>query len=163
MVLLAREPKWLELKRGGFNTSDILRHFEISIPPVDVRALATAMEIHVHDVPNPGWAGAVSSSIERADVWLRAEDAEMRKRFTLAHEIGHLMLHELGEQHRDVTFSGTEAEAQANGFAAHLLMPLWMLQSWAGLYDFNVQVLADGFQVSPTAMQIQLLRLSGMK
>jgi Zn-dependent peptidase ImmA (M78 family) len=40
-----------------------------------------------------------------------------RLRWTVAHEVGHLVLHEVGEQ-------GRETEAQADAFAAELLTPL---------------------------------------
>ena len=50
-----------------------------------------------------------------------------RKRFTIAHEIGHAVLHAPGtpwDGHRELsTWDDSSIEAEANGFAAELLMP----------------------------------------
>lgn len=63
-------------------------------------------------------------------ILLNAADFNMRQRFTLAHEIGHIVLrhHENGKSEKvdyreDVSNPSEENERNANRFAAELLMP----------------------------------------
>jgi Zn-dependent peptidase ImmA (M78 family) len=95
-----------------------------------------------------------------AHIYVNVGQALTRQRFTVAHEIGHLILHEPGRAFRD-TWSSTDtniAEVQANNFAANLLMPSWMVNALAsgGTY---VESLADKFRVSPEAMRYRLQNL----
>lgn len=79
-----------------------------------------------------------------------------RRRFTVAHELGHYVL-----GHRKVAFSLDSPESwvvreeqAANAFAAELLMPKTALQ--AIHYKHDTKQLAQIFGVSPLAMQIRL-------
>lgn len=96
-----------------------------------------------------------------------------RQRFTIAHECGHLLLdHEMGA-HIDETFviqrnerssHGTDIqEVEANQFAAELLMPLRFLLKDITSVDFecddDVRLLAERYQVSPTAMSFRLAKV----
>jgi Zn-dependent peptidase ImmA (M78 family) len=154
-------PAWKALRDKGMVSADeILRTFGVHAPPVNVDAIARGLGIIVHYVPNPGWDGAVSSSEERAEVWIRESDAAVRQRFTLAHEIGHLLLHPLGVAYRD-TQGGTmrgfnPMERAANQFAASLLMPTWMVRAaWGGMSG-DAWSLSRLFDVSEQAMSIRL-------
>jgi hypothetical protein len=96
--------------------------------------------------------------------------AEVRRRFTVAHEIGHFIFHRdrlangvsdtLAYRADAVELPnpniGWEQERQANNFAANLLIPSPILKTAqaAGLNDD--QALAEYFQVSRTAMRIRL-------
>ncbi|MGB0679804.1 MAG: ImmA/IrrE family metallo-endopeptidase [Polyangiales bacterium] len=123
------------------------------------------MGIELHMVTHPGWDGAVKSSPERAAIWLDAGKPRVRRRFTLAHELGHLMLHPLGEEFRDLADptrpTHSYREKQANRFAAELLMPSWMLPPYVEAADGKINVLAQIFQVSTAAMTIRLETLHG--
>lgn len=61
------------------------------------------------------WAG------EHAVVLVNAAMPTDRRRWTLAHELGHLILHS--------TYIGADAEGQANAFAAEFLMPEQVIRS----------------------------------
>ena len=139
----------------------VLRTFGVTKAPVDVRSIAKQMGVEVRETPEPGWSGAIQSSETTAVCWLNSTEAEVRKRFTLAHELGHLLLHPLGMEFRDVTFAGSSRESEANRFAADLLIPLWMLDAYAPSMSGNVESLARAFSVSTHAMQIQLDKLNG--
>ena len=99
-------------------------------------------------------------------------DVPFRKRFSIAHELGHHFLHLL----HDGDFVDTEldlfrdiedpdrdtpskrAEVQANQFAAALLMPEELIRTeWQ--QTKNVANLARRFNVSEEAMGIRLSRL----
>jgi Zn-dependent peptidase ImmA (M78 family) len=99
-----------------------------------------------------------------------------RQRFTIAHEIGHLLLHNVDELHvdrrdalvvqkRDGT-SSTGAvleEREANFFAAELLLPRTLLEqdldAIAVLDDEAVKRLASRYEVSVQAMTLRLVNL----
>jgi Zn-dependent peptidase ImmA (M78 family) len=106
-----------------------------------------------------GYAGSVESDGRHAIIRLNRDDHPVRQRFTLAHEIGHLMLHpmETGRMHfRDTNFHGDWHETQANRYAADLLMPEWMLSISIGSTHAEVWRLARLFNVSEQAMQYRL-------
>ncbi|GGJ59836.1 hypothetical protein CDQ92_02145 [Sphingopyxis bauzanensis] len=121
-------------------------------------------------------SGILIRSAERNVVVVNAKHSEVRQRFTIAHEIAHLMLHEGEEVHVDSAFrvnlrdprSGTAEnieEVEANAFAANLLMPAeWIRKALVGTWidvndDSEVARLADVFAVSPQAMLIRLTNL----
>jgi Zn-dependent peptidase ImmA (M78 family) len=114
---------------------------------------------------------------ERKVVVVNAKHAPARQRFTIAHEIGHLVLHPGQEVHVDNAFrinlrDGRSAtaddveEVEANAFAAILLMPLeWVRSAMSSpsidlTDDGEVCRLADEFQVSTQAMLIRLTTLA---
>lgn len=126
-----------------------------------MEAIARGLDVHVHYVRKHGWSGAVKSDGDTAHIWINAAEHPTRQRFTLAHELGHLLLHPTGQmEFRDFNFRGPK-ETEANKFAAALLMPLDMLEPLAVLPWHDRDTLAPVFQVSPRAMQIQLIDLFG--
>jgi hypothetical protein len=150
---------WAQLRAVRATPNQILRAVGVLTPPVDVRDIASRLGIAMHEVPSPGWSGAVQSGSAGAHIWVPGEDAEVRKRFTIAHEIGHLMLHPDVTQFRDTNFRGDPQEASANRFAAALLMPAWMLEHHARALGFDLDELARRFFVSRDAMKYRLLNL----
>src|SRR5258708_22623257 len=94
---------------------------------------------------------------------VNATHSAVRKRFTIAHEIAHFVLHRAILENGDLTDDAmyrsglsSREETAANQLAAQILMPMPLIQSLvdAGLND--VQSLAARFQVSQTAMKIRL-------
>lgn len=85
----------------------------------------------------------------REDVYLGAVAGRGRDRMTLAHEIGHLFLHNTG-MHREMPSAQIrryeDSEWQANCFGGELLVPDWFVQR-AG----NPGEIADKCQVSMDA------------
>jgi Zn-dependent peptidase ImmA (M78 family) len=94
-----------------------------------------------------------------------------RRRFTIAHEFGHYLLHEGISEHVNygyrVNFRDQESslardveEIEANFFAASLLMPRSMLDACGAVHavdsDVLVRNLAKRFQVSQHAMSLRL-------
>lgn len=96
-----------------------------------------------------------------------------RKRFTIAHELGHYIYHknligtgvddtrayrstDLGRYHN--TSIGQKQETEANRFAAGLLMPKKLLHEYnkSGFSESNIAELADIFEVSASSMRIRL-------
>ena len=84
-------------------------------------------------------------------------DSLARQRFTVAHELGHALLHNEGVHPRsDVRLTKYKRlEAEANKFAAALLMPSEHVVMAFNLGK-NLEELAAIFGVSQTAMRIRL-------
>ena len=99
-------------------------------------------------------------------IWLKADEPAERKRFTLAHELGHWVcqcLEGRGEdvmcRAADLADAATRAnEREANIFAAELLMPEDAVRAaWAG--EESVEACAGTFGVSGEAMGWRLFNL----
>jgi len=93
---------------------------------------------------------------------LNADEAYVRNRWTLAHELKHILDHPFIDRlYPDlVRFdSGQRAERAADVFAACLLMPRPMLKRFWGNGFQDVAVLADLFSVSRQAMTYRLQNL----
>lgn len=152
-----KAPFWLRFKRNCTRGDDLLSYFGLRQPPIDPYQIARMIGLDVQEVVAPGWAGALQSNEEQAVAWLDKGEHPIRRRFTLAHEIGHLMLHPTGECFRDATFAGSIQERQANHFAMELLVPFWMLQPIASKTKNDVEKLAEIFGVSLKAIRNRLV------
>lgn len=145
-------------------------------PPVNIEAVIRGLGIELDK--KAALDAAISGQIEKvADqkyrVSVNVSDNYMRQRFTMAHELGHFLLHQdlMGSGLKDDrayrstdvgTYSnalvGPAEEAAANRVAARVLMPADKVASEAR--DFpNVEALAKRFQVSKRAMEIRLQSL----
>jgi Zn-dependent peptidase ImmA (M78 family) len=148
--------------------------------PVDVDHLAEeilGLDIQEHtdlralidpaDAPPGALSGLLLTDQERIYVnAVEAQRSPARRRFTIAHELGHWHLHQAegGPRTRfcrpaDVSErkpSGRNIEVEANRFAAALLMPEQRVRERAPACRFSVPVLAREFGVSAIAMQVRL-------
>ena len=152
-----------------------------SVPiPVDVLAIASELGLTVMEAKfkNPALSGAITPKDDAFTVYLNREQAMTRRRFTLAHEIGHFILHlDQGKSTGTYTddsrslslFRGQglgvrEQEIDANRFAAALLMPtsevVQRLERFVG--DVDTYALAQEFWVSQLAMEIRLQTVRGI-
>lgn len=155
-------PLWRQLRDARrTDPSDVLQACGVHAPPVDVDAIARRLGTIVHYVESPGWSGAVSSSDVRAEIWINQDESRVRQRFTLAHEIGHLLLHPLQVAYRDTSFTNVTNpnERQANQFAAELLMPAWMMRTALNSTGGYLWRMARLFDVSEQAMEFRLKNL----
>ena len=147
----------------------------IEEPPVPVERVARYLGIKV-DKSDLGrdCSGVLIRQGKRAVIGVNRADHRNRRRFTIAHEIGHYVLHER-ETYVDTGYrvnfrdldsgSGTKAEEiEANRFAAALLMPESMVRrafeelafDLAGTGDDELRDLARLFGVSTQAMAFRL-------
>jgi hypothetical protein len=113
----------------------------------------------------PGWAGGYLRRGGAAFIFINAGDATPRKRFSLAHELGH---HQLGHEPIAETWDAIYAddrpptEVQANSFAAEFLAPKPGVQRWyeeTGRPAINLDVvcrLAARFGISAQAARYRL-------
>jgi Zn-dependent peptidase ImmA (M78 family) len=94
---------------------------------------------------------------------VNASEAYTRKRFTIAHEIAHFILHRSKLENGDLVDDSmyrsglsSREEADANRLAADILMPRPLISQLVEAGNRDVATLASLFQVSLPAMQIRL-------
>lgn len=117
-------------------TQDIIKIFEIQIPIKDIDEVVTKLGGHVEKKVNFG--DISDGSIRKLDdnsfvIFVSPFQSVERRKFTIAHELGHLFLHmgykinsDLWKKQENATYyrSGDSIEEyQANEFAAAFLMP----------------------------------------
>lgn len=136
--------------------------------PVDPRRIAAELGIVVRDVLlEEGTSGLI---LKRRDedplIMVHSPHSELRKRFTIAHEIGHFIERTDVQQQPDEDFGFVEARGRksdvheyfANEYAGNLLMPEEQLRQ-AHAEDSSAIALAGRFGVSVDAMKTRLLKL----
>lgn len=165
----------VDVSRAAEVAREILASAGVTQPPVPVEEIAAA---HGAELSYEPFRGGISGMLYRDDdrqvIGVNASHAATRQRFTIAHELGHLLLHErrklIVDSHiylrDDRSSMGTyDEEVDANAFAAELLMPEEMVRTGAeALIDEKpamsanqlVRGLAKTFEVSEQAMEIRL-------
>ncbi|VAW45852.1 hypothetical protein MNBD_GAMMA03-26 [hydrothermal vent metagenome] len=122
-------------------------------------------DVKVAEFKDPNISGIVIHKTEPHEkvIYLNQEDSPVRQRFTLAHEIGHIILHhklEEGEDFQQVDYRKNNIdfdpkEYQANSFAAAFLMPKELVKkAWNELK--SVDDFSAVFKVSKQAAAIRL-------
>ncbi len=151
---------WKQVKAHGFTPEQILEAFQLTAPPVDPIAIAQTLGVKVLLVDSDAWDGAVDSHEDgRATIYINKGSSPFRQRFTVAHELGHLLKHPTGVAFRDeLSRAGWDPrEIEANGFAAELLMPSTMVAAYARVWP--LESLHQVFGVSKEAMGYRLKNL----
>lgn len=148
----------------------LLKNARITAPPVNVHAVAAALGATVQpEFAEDDLSGALHRTTAGPIIGVNASHHPNRQRFTIAHEIGHVVLHE-GEDlfvdrvfRRDGRSSAAvdPVEIEANKFAASLLMPEeFLLADVSGLKlpltCEAVEELSRRYQVSQQAMTFRL-------
>ena len=156
----------------------VLRDFGETDLPVDVIQVAFSLGLPVYDAQfeDSGISGAIQKSTDGGKIWVNQFDSVVRQRFTIAHEIGHWVLHmvpgdawsepqnlvdvELVEWRNNTAWSGSDKEREANQFAAAFLMPLPFLDALQLAHpEWSTNRLANYCRVSISAMSIRLERM----
>jgi Zn-dependent peptidase ImmA (M78 family) len=151
-------------------SNPIIQRFQ-NVAPVDVTGLAEALGLNVwedDDLPE-GVSGKLFLDSEHGgySIVVRASDAYVRRRFTVAHEIAHFLLHRnfIGNSITDDEWYRSNLsnaqEAEANRLAADILMPDALIASSIKRYGADPAVLAPLFEVSEAAMRIRLSQKVG--
>lgn len=155
-----------------------------------VNFIGAKLDISV-DFEKISTAGSVSLNNDHAEIWINPieNSYEPRKRFTIAHEIGHLIRHispDKGVQEfidtkktlnrKDSYWDSKEYEA--NNFAAQLLMPLKLIKKHGNeiISQYKLQQKAESmpasvfitrmaslFNVSEPAMKFRLKNIGAIK
>jgi Zn-dependent peptidase ImmA (M78 family) len=138
------------------------RHWDGKTLPVPVVRIANAMGARVVSSRNMEDSGWVERVGEEFKIAVREDDPPHRKRFTIAHEIGHIALGHLREgltlfRDRDFNRPRDYRERAANRFAAEILMPAQYIDLAWGRIPFRQ--IASCFGVSNQTLLYRLERL----
>jgi IrrE N-terminal-like domain len=145
----------------------ILRQAGVLFPPIPIHEIVSQLGLQVIYAPKvAGWAGAVDMTLYSPPIWLESAHLPQCERLTLAHELGHVILHPFG---RVITCraphvvagsdtEGTPEEREAEEFALSMLVPLWLLEPMADSPSRRSR-LANTFDVHEYAIQAQLRKL----
>lgn len=163
-------------------TAVLLAENGITQAPVLVSKIAKAKGARIFvDALEGDLSGFLYRDRDQAVIGVNTSHSPARQNFTIAHELGHLLLHDQEQLHvdrefrvrlrSDVSSQGTdEAEQEANFFAASLLMPREFIErdleneEYVDLLDDDfLNGLARKYGVSAQALAIRLKTLGYMQ
>lgn len=166
-------PRYARIERF---VDKLLEEHDVTSPPVPVDKIARKIGVNL----KYGDLGEVSGLLVRvegdATIGVNANHPPVRKRFTIAHELGHFLLHGGISSHYDrdykINYRSSESsqatnieEIEANFFAASLLMPRRFLNYDNAVdsldNDISVGRLAERYRVSRHALSLRLVNLYG--
>lgn len=163
---------------------DEIKKFTDSLVDKSLKEIAdeNKIKVIVWDLSDMGvsWAIAkINDEIYDYSIFINSKDANVRQRFTFAHELGHFFLHKdklakdnlivdnswvkylfrYKDLYNEVPEENREMEESADEFAWNLLMPekkvreLWLRTN-------NIWLLAEAFDVSIQAMSYRIYKLN---
>ncbi|MFN7161079.1 MAG: ImmA/IrrE family metallo-endopeptidase [Candidatus Gracilibacteria bacterium] len=138
----------------------------VCTPPIDIVEIAKNYGLSLVEIEFIGEHASVAGFIDPSSktMYISKSDPDHRKAFTIAHELGHWILHqpELGDEphkyailyRKPLGASTTDPlEKEANAFAANLLVPRKFLDTYK---DLDVASIAKIFGVSPEVIGYRL-------
>lgn len=142
-------------------------------PPVDVVGLAQQFaELEEDDFPVrcDGLVVGLHGPRERPLILLRRTQGDARKRFTLAHEIGHILLpwhigaavacNTAAPLFDEEAWHAASAETEANRFAAELLIPqVWLDSQYAAHGQESAAAVLEAIKEAEVSAHVACLRL----
>lgn len=159
----------------------LIKNSNIINPPVPIKKIVKKLGLAI--IPydfGENISGALFVENDKAYIGINQNESLVRCRFTLAHELGHFVLHNeeknsifVDNKNIQILFRHSEnpkdiIEKEANVFAANLLMPDFMIKNSLRLIlkenitltdDEIVKLLAKEYKVSQVAMSYRLLNL----
>lgn len=165
----------LRFKEIRRSVEELLREKSVRRPPVPIEKLAGAVGLRISYAPaDDEVSGALIRTAKETVIGVNSRHHANRRRFTIAHELGHFRLHRGVAVHVDEDFrvnlrdekssEGVDwEEVEANRFAAELLMPTSFLlrdvETFKNIDSRAIRLLAARYQVSAHAMEIRLANL----
>jgi len=156
-------------RRAEHEAARLLKEFSIESPPINPVAIARDMGLNVYFVKLTGPSNGISGFYDGDEdcIFVNKEEFPLRQTWTVAHELGHKILHEEWAKSADYKVlmrNSTEEkdfrEKESDAFAANLLMPRFMMdQYWDTI---SVEELSRLFAVSVPAVKNRLSFLYGV-
>ena len=141
-------------------------HKDMDKAPIKMTALANRLGIkvwHVKELEDNISGMLAKNEDGKWEIYVNGKHSRARRRFTVAHEIGHFLLHkeEVGDGIIEDRFLRAEGltnsqEAEANAFAADVLMPFELMSQFQQDGITDPKELSDKFDVSDSVMRIRL-------
>lgn len=173
--MTVNRPRYSKIERL---VSDLLAEYGVSSPPVPIEDIIKKHGVEIRVGKLDDISGFIVRENQKVLIGVNRTHPPTRRRFTLAHEFGHFLLHpgrstwydkdyrvnlrsELSSKAEDVE------EIEANFFAACILMPIGFLRNdkTVRLVDIEdgdaVKGLAKKYGVSTQAMNLRLLNVTG--
>ena len=148
--------------KAAAEANKIIKELHIATPPVDPLEVADYLGVKVSEIEMPEKFEKVSGFMDftTKEIVLNKDDSSKRKAFTIAHELGHLVLHGTKYIQNPSSYNvlfrlselneNSDEEKEANTFAACLLAPKEMLKTYS---DVPEGIKAKIFGVSPTLLK----------
>jgi Zn-dependent peptidase ImmA (M78 family) len=159
--------------------NELFKDLKITKAPIDIEKICSMLNVKViyDNKLEDDISGFLYKKPNRNVIVVNDEHSQNRKRFTMAHELGHLLLNHGGDVFvdREGRFIFRDSKSQsgldiqerdANKFAAELLMPVEMVIKELNkidnemIEDRDIDKLAMKFDVSSQAMTIRLVNLN---
>jgi Zn-dependent peptidase ImmA (M78 family) len=143
----------------------LLERLEVRDAPVPIDEIAAELDVDVRPEPlHGGLSGMLYRSREgRVVLGVNSMHAPVRQRFTIAHELGHFLLHRdtlhvdgLVRRDEMSSLAADAKEIEANAFAAELLMPRDLVLGRV------VELLPKSGVADPARLVLQLARTFGV-
>lgn len=134
---------------------ELLSLFYINKPPIkpEVIAYGLGIELYFYKLP-PQLSGILYNRKNSPIMLINKNDNLLRQRFTIAHEIGHFLLHDFNHKiYFDYPMESSKIEREANTFAASLLLPDFLLD---GYLNLSLEKISNIFYVSRKVTEIRL-------
>lgn len=132
---------------------------------IDIVKLSELLGLNVYSATLNGYSGYIKFEDGQKNIYVNNSDSKERKRFTIAHELGHYLLHRnlIEKEGGTVLYRGINGniiEQQANRCAGALLMPKSLVENYFEKLEepinIKIAVLAKIFNVSVDAMYTRL-------
>lgn len=138
-------------------------YLDVTTPAISDQQLRSLPGVVIEEVAKLGVSGATR---QVGDLWIvltNADEAAVRRRFTIAHEIKHILDDQTVSHLRQTGNSSPEptwlTERVCDYFAACLLMPrMWVKRAWTTSTQNEIS-LAKMFNVSLDAIRIRLQQI----
>ena len=144
------------------NPEDLINFFAVTSPKdIDLQAIAFECNVLIEEKQIDGAEGRLVCRDLTGLITIDSKITERtRKRFTVAHELGHFMMHRSNALSvcKNLFNARTNSESEANKFGANLLMPrnLFRARCEPNLFSCNLlKDLANTFDTSLTATALQ--------
>ncbi len=146
----------------------ILIEFGIYNPPVPIEEIVDKLGIKVSFAPSNDYSGILIRKKGQTLMGINSNEPEARKRFSIAHELGHFLFSKksVSVDYRISNYvEKPEEEKHADSFAANILMPRrWVSRDFekisrGTITQNNLTDLAKKYKVSPDAMKFRLANI----
>lgn len=138
----------------------LLGRYNISSPPIPVRQIAILEGLIVIEIDCDECISGIYYTVQKL-ISVNMRHPVARRRFSIAHELGHHILNHPGEIYYDFGELTRKPEkildVEANEFASELLIPLSMIKrDWTKTKD--PKILARRYRVSESALWVCLIK-----
>jgi len=159
----------LKLIEAEHLASGVIEEFGICSPEhIRVRDIAFAKGAMVVEQKITRAAASIVKTRSHATIRIPPTDTVERKRFSIAHELGHLLMNHVESIQRVcsdadmMNWYQSSQETQANFFASELILPAMLVSRRCDIENINfdpIKQIAKDFRASLTATAIKFVRL----